>query len=91
MAKTKSLVSHNIGYSSRFFFELSNALGYTGLQKFNHFGQYLSGAFKLAWENEVRTNYAANHQRTHPGFDRALIGTWIRFMDNKICARLVSS
>jgi hypothetical protein len=72
-------VEYQINEQLPIFFELSNALGYTGLQKFNHFGQYLSGAFKLAWENEVRTNYAANHQRTHPGFDRALIGTWIRF------------
>ena len=91
MVSGEKEVEYQINEQLPIFFELSNALGYTGLQKFNHFGQYLSGAFKLAWENEVRTNYAANHQRTHPGFDRALIGTWIRFMDNKICARLVSS
>ncbi len=41
------------------FFELVNALGFNGQEKFNRFGTYLSGSFKSAWENELRTSYAA--------------------------------
>ena len=61
------------------FFELADTLGYNGQDKFNHFGEYLSGSFKSAWENEVHANFAANHQQTNPGFKRAIIGLWVRF------------
>jgi len=46
--------------------------------KFSNYSTYLSGAFKQSWENEIRTIYGANHQRTLPAFKRALIATWIR-------------
>ena len=53
-------VEYQINEQLPIFFELSNMLGYTGLEKFNHFGQYFSGAFKSAWENDLRTNHPAN-------------------------------
>ena len=37
--------------------DLASALEYTGQDKFNAFGQYLSGAFKSAWEQEVAEKF----------------------------------
>ena len=59
--------------------DLSSELSYTGVQKFEKFGNYLSGAFQSAWDNEIAANFALNNQRTAPGFLRALKNTWRRF------------
>ena len=71
-------VEYQINEQLPIFFDLAATLGYTGPNKFQHFGQYLSGTCKSAWENELRTNFSANNQRTHQGFRRALIATWSR-------------
>ena len=59
--------------------ELAMALAHTGPEKFHFFGQYCSGPFKAAWENELAQNFRTNAVRTNPVFDCALIGTWICF------------
>ena len=59
--------------------ELAMARANTGPEKFHFFGQYCSGLFKAAWENELDQFFCTNAVRTNPAFDRALIGTWICF------------
>ena len=54
---------------------------YTGPEKFHKFGQYCSGAFKPAWENEISQKFCTNATRTNPAFNRALIGTWMQFYE----------
>ena len=58
---------------------LATSLVYTGPQKFDNYSTYLSGAFKSAWENELNADHPTGHQRTVPGFKRALRATWSRF------------
>ena len=48
------------------FNKLAEQLTWNGSTKFDHYGTYISGAFKQSWENEICTNYAASHQRTNP-------------------------
>ena len=38
--------------------ELAMARAYTGPDKFHFFGQYCSGPFKAAWENELTQIFA---------------------------------
>ena len=40
--------------------ELAVARAYTGPEKFHFFGQYCSGPFKAAWENELAQNFRTN-------------------------------
>ena len=68
--------------------ELAMARAYTGPEKFHFFGQYCSGSFKAALENEFDQKFCTNAVRTNLAFDRLLIVTWIRFIDKRICRRL---
>ena len=66
-------VEYQINEQLPIFFDLAATLGYTGPNKFQHFGLFLSGICKFAWETKHGMNFSVNNQQTHQGFCGMLI------------------
>ena len=87
-------VEFQLNEQTKPFFELSDALNYTGQQKFENYGKYLSGAIKTTWELVLADDFPNAGHRTHPGFKRALIAVWKRFYGQQdlreACLKMIS-
>ena len=69
-------------------------MNYTGQQKFENYGKYLSRTIKTTWQLVLVDDFLNDGRRTHPGFKCALTGVLKRFYDQQdlceACLKMIS-